>query len=550
MALTKITRGVIKANENYDTHNINSTGIVTAVSANFTGDVSIGGTLTYQDVTNIDSVGIITAQAGIRVTGGDVYIGNIAHSNDGGANSSYRTLTLTDTTNGAQLHLRGQSPKLFLDVTSGGNGEIYYDSGDLRILSGEPGGTSSEKIRITSDGKFGIGTTNPSHKLSVYGNIYQRTSDYITWNNGDCQIGGVSGYHFAISTYDGSSALVERVRITGGSNGGRVGIGTDNPTYELEVASSDATTFNITAGGNTNLSRLFFSDDDAVARGYLNYDHQSDSLLIGTAGSERLRITDAGMVGINMTPNTAGNSTYMLQMYNAGSQCFMSIGQGSGNGPLNGLVIGVSNAAHYVTGRENRPMIFGTNDTERLRIHSTGQVSINSTGYMGRFHVQQDAITEPALSIRHHDASLYKHMGTVGPNDRNGTNASNGGTYLHVRVRTVWNDSSMTMFRITGYYPYHDYTHSYVGMYRYGSNSYRTSPYGQTINNLKRATIHSIYNEAASPGYLVFVCDWPTNYTGLMFEHIGAGTDYGSYMQNDIEIIDSLRSTGTSALTF
>ena len=57
MALTKITRGVIKANENYDTHNINSTGIVTAISANFTGDVSIGGTLTYQDATNLAWVG-------------------------------------------------------------------------------------------------------------------------------------------------------------------------------------------------------------------------------------------------------------------------------------------------------------------------------------------------------------------------------------------------------------------------------------------------------------------------------------------------------------
>ena len=32
MALTRITKGVIKPNENYDTHNINSTGIVTAVS--------------------------------------------------------------------------------------------------------------------------------------------------------------------------------------------------------------------------------------------------------------------------------------------------------------------------------------------------------------------------------------------------------------------------------------------------------------------------------------------------------------------------------------
>ena len=53
MALTRITKGVIKPNENYDTHNINSTGIITAVGANFTGDVSVGGILTYEDVTSI-----------------------------------------------------------------------------------------------------------------------------------------------------------------------------------------------------------------------------------------------------------------------------------------------------------------------------------------------------------------------------------------------------------------------------------------------------------------------------------------------------------------
>ena len=40
----------------------------------FGGDVSIGGTLTYQDVTNIDSVGLITARAGINVTGGNTTI--------------------------------------------------------------------------------------------------------------------------------------------------------------------------------------------------------------------------------------------------------------------------------------------------------------------------------------------------------------------------------------------------------------------------------------------------------------------------------------------
>ncbi|QDH50715.1 putative carbohydrate binding domain containing protein [Synechococcus phage S-B43] len=42
--------------------------------ASFSGDVSIGGTLTYEDVTNIDSVGVITARNGIEVTGGNVHI--------------------------------------------------------------------------------------------------------------------------------------------------------------------------------------------------------------------------------------------------------------------------------------------------------------------------------------------------------------------------------------------------------------------------------------------------------------------------------------------
>ena len=45
-------------------------GSVTGTTGSFSGDVSIGGTLTYEDVTNIDSVGLITARSGIRVTGG------------------------------------------------------------------------------------------------------------------------------------------------------------------------------------------------------------------------------------------------------------------------------------------------------------------------------------------------------------------------------------------------------------------------------------------------------------------------------------------------
>ena len=45
---------------------------VVAGVTTFTSDVSIGGTLTYEDVTNIDSVGLITARTGIKVLAGGI----------------------------------------------------------------------------------------------------------------------------------------------------------------------------------------------------------------------------------------------------------------------------------------------------------------------------------------------------------------------------------------------------------------------------------------------------------------------------------------------
>ena len=63
MANTRITQGVIKPNEDYDVRHINATGIITAQN------ISIGGTLTYNDVTSVDSIGIITARKGIVSSG-------------------------------------------------------------------------------------------------------------------------------------------------------------------------------------------------------------------------------------------------------------------------------------------------------------------------------------------------------------------------------------------------------------------------------------------------------------------------------------------------
>ena len=54
MALTKVSGSIIKD------------------SVSLSGNVSIGGTLTYEDVTNVDAVGVVTARTGIKVLGGGI----------------------------------------------------------------------------------------------------------------------------------------------------------------------------------------------------------------------------------------------------------------------------------------------------------------------------------------------------------------------------------------------------------------------------------------------------------------------------------------------
>ena len=78
-------------------------GNVTGVAATFTGPVTIGGTLTYEDVTNIDSVGVITARDGIKVTGGDVQVGTAVTVDTSGINVTGVITATSFTGSGANL---------------------------------------------------------------------------------------------------------------------------------------------------------------------------------------------------------------------------------------------------------------------------------------------------------------------------------------------------------------------------------------------------------------------------------------------------------------
>ncbi len=84
-----------------------SVGILTATTANFTGNVTIGGTLTYEDVTNVDSIGIITARSGFGLTDGLI------------TSASTTTTTTSETTIDSFTKTVYRSAKYQVQVTRG-----------------------------------------------------------------------------------------------------------------------------------------------------------------------------------------------------------------------------------------------------------------------------------------------------------------------------------------------------------------------------------------------------------------------------------------------
>ena len=86
MAFTKITAAGIGSTET-----VTLDGLSVINDASFDGNVSIAGSLTYEDVTNVDSVGVITARAGVLVGSGitlskdgDVFFTGVATGNGSG----------------------------------------------------------------------------------------------------------------------------------------------------------------------------------------------------------------------------------------------------------------------------------------------------------------------------------------------------------------------------------------------------------------------------------------------------------------------------------
>ena len=176
MSFTRVVGPGIHTQANIDSHNIHSTGIITATkfdgpfdsinvsgAATFTGNVTIGCTLIYDDVKNVDSIGIITARTGV-IVGDFLDVGsNIKLGNAG-------VVTATLFSGASQIGIQSAGTQIGAGITQLnfiGAGNTFAVSGttvDISIAGGGGGGagaftTSVTGIQTTSQ-IVGIGTTS------------------------------------------------------------------------------------------------------------------------------------------------------------------------------------------------------------------------------------------------------------------------------------------------------------------------------------------------------------------------------------------------------
>jgi len=380
------------------------TDTVTAAdgSLNIGGDVTIPGELSYDDVTNIDSVGIITARDGIDVTGGNLLVG----ATDAGGwltkiqvsdNASYQSaLNITNNVN-ADLQVEIKSSETRFGPST--NTPLVFKNG------------GGERLRITSDGKIGIGDVTPENSLTIK------------------NIGSFEGD--ANSFYLGSN-------FTGtGQN---------------------------FSGSGKHAQRFFFNN--ASSNGYLRYENTGTT---GNAGDaitwqERLRIDSSGNVGINeTTPDSKLDIVYHTSENSATANLIHLRADPGGSYVTRGLFVKIGRDGAYDNSAVRYDIVgssgnsgfhaFEVQGNEKLRITKDGKLILSGTARTSPFIVgdggmcieqSYDGLLK-ALSLRNKDTDAAAATALSFSLNRSGGDQDFEAGEIKLVKEQAWTTSSSTV---------------------------------------------------------------------------------------------------------
>ena len=292
MAFTKVVGAGIHTLSNITSHNVHSSGIITATRfdgpftnlnvtgvTTFAGNVTIGGTLTYEDVVNVDSIGVITARNSVVLK--HQASGKFAQLN---SNAAGAAVIKSDPNNNAA----NSSIQFHVDGTEAGRFETDRD-----FTVGNPSAAIGYGATISSTGNITAGI--------VTGTLFSGASQ-IGIQSAGTQIGaGITQLNFvgAGNTFKVTGTTVD-VSISGNTGAG----GTWN-NYNAGIATTKSVGINTSnfddpdvVGAGNSFQGLYISNGMIIHDNSLNGNHY-----IGTSMNGLM----AGPVTINGVLTVEGN---------------------------------------------------------------------------------------------------------------------------------------------------------------------------------------------------------------------------------------------------
>jgi trimeric autotransporter adhesin len=304
---------------------------------------------------------------------------------------------------------------LVVTAHDGENAQVTATNGALTLGTGDfYSGRNTEQMRITPEGRVGIGTDKPEATLDVAGEVRARGGIRFadgtlltTAGEGNSKEDSPTANASGIGTTNQLARWTDNAGTLGDSviteTSGRIGIGTNTPSYKLVVGpdiGAGLTTSDLTVSrgvgqsvsayvGASGSRGINFGWDEAASRGFVNAPAGTPFAFTQAGVNERMRIHSNGNIGIG-----SNNPSYNLVvgpdlgpgLLSAGLTVSKGAGQSAsvyvGPSTANGINFGWDQASGrgFVNAPGTSAFAFtqeGVN--ERMRIHTNGNIGIGVT---------------------------------------------------------------------------------------------------------------------------------------------------------------------------
>ena len=189
-----------------------ASGVVSNQAVSLTGDQTISGLKNFSFRPNVNGTGILLSgeagsmllpttvlyTSGNQIKSGRLIIGD-SQAGVVDPNSNY-TLSVQSNNTDTWLEILnngGADKGVFYGIKNNDFEQYNWQGGDILFFTSTDASDGYERLRITKDGKVGIGTNSPSQKLEVDGNIKAASGVYsnnLVYNTGNQTISGVKTF--------------------------------------------------------------------------------------------------------------------------------------------------------------------------------------------------------------------------------------------------------------------------------------------------------------------------------------------------------------------